>query len=109
MNPLTLLGALTLTYAGWQAFSDGPLAFYVMAGLLIALLLWVIGKEKRGNWWPVCLFGMSLGGMQAGCGLLYAGDGKSFICDSGTGLPLSLVTMGAASLLAGWLTKKPRQ
>jgi hypothetical protein len=108
MSPLTLLGCLTLTYAGWQVFDDGPLAFYVSAGLLIVVLLWKIGSDHGGTWWPVCVFGIALGLMQAGCGMLYAGDGRSFICDAGTGLPLSLVVMGAASIIAGWLTRKAR-
>lgn len=109
MNPATLLGALTIAYAGWQVFDDGPMAFYVMAGLLIAGLLWQIARDNGGQWWPVCVFGIVLGFMQAGCGVMYSVlDGRSFICDAGTGLPLSLATMGAASMLAGWLATKAR-
>lgn len=99
MSPLILLAALVATYAGWQVFDDGPLAFYVSAGLLVCALLWQIRRDHR-EWSPVCYFGMMLGLMQAGCGATFAGDGRSFVCDNGTGLPISAIVCAAAVGLA---------
>ena len=105
MKPAVLLASLLSAYCGWQAFSDGPLAFYVLIGLWVAgMCLWV-GFEKRGDWWPVCLFGVWLGLMQSGCGLLYVGDGRSFVCDKGTGLPITALVLAVAAGLAAYYAR----
>lgn len=101
MKPAILLAELMAVYCGWQFFADGPLAFYVSIGLWLAWRMFLLGMERGEDWWPVCLFGAWLGLMQAGCGLAYAADGKSFVCDKGTGLPItSLVLAAAAGLVA---------
>lgn len=94
-----LLIELLALYWGWQFFSDGPLAFYIAMGLWVAWRLALLAIERGKPWRPVCFFGMFLGLSQAGCGLTYAADGRSFVCDKGTGLPISsLVLAGAAGV-----------
>lgn len=101
MSPLVLLAELVSLYTVWQAFSDGPLAFYVTVGLWVAWRMVLLGWERGAEWHPVCAFGAILGVAQAGCGLMYVGDGRSFICDKGTGLPITpLILAGAAGLAA---------
>lgn len=101
MNPLALLAELVAVYTVWQAFPNGPLAFYVTVGLWVAWRMVLLAREKGKEWRPVCLFGAVLGLSQAGCGLMYVGDGRSFICDKGTGLPITpLILAGAAGLAA---------
>lgn len=97
MTPAILLAELLALYTGWQAFADGPLAFYVSVGLWVAWRMFLIGRERGGDWWPVCLFGITLGLLQAGCGLAYVGDGRSFVCDAGTGLPISSLVLAIAA------------
>ena len=102
-----LLAVLTATYAGWQLFEDGPLAFYVSVGLLIAVLLRMVWTARGKEWRPVCLFGISLGLMQAGCGAAFSGNGRSFVCDSGTGLPISAIVFAGAFGLAVYYAARP--
>jgi hypothetical protein len=93
VSPRALLLALVVLYTAWQLFPDGPLAFYVSSGLFVVL----VSVATRD--WPIAVFGSALGLMQAGCGLMYVGDGRSFVCDSGTGLPItSLVLAGGVGL-----------
>lgn len=96
MTPAILMLELLAVYCGWQFFADGPLAFYVTVGLWVAWRMVLLGFERRGAWWPACLFGVWLGLMQAGCGLAYVADGRSFLCDKGTGLPVSLLVLAVA-------------
>jgi len=56
-----------------------------------------MGHEKGRKWWPACAFGSVLGLMQAGCGAAFIGDGDSFLCDKGTGLPISSLVLAAAA------------
>lgn len=106
MKPEMFLGELVALYTVWQVFPDGPLAFYVTAGVWVAWRCLLVGIERSGQWWPVALFGVFLGLMQAGCGLLYVGDGRSFICDSGTGLPITPIVLAAACGLATYYARK---
>lgn len=109
MQPMVLLAELMALYYGWTLFADGPLAFYVLAGLFIAWRLACIAHERGRDWWPVCGFGAALALMQSTCGMLYAADGRSFVCDSGTGLPISaLVLAGGAALTAHYVRRRPR-
>jgi len=95
------MAELLVVYCGWQLFSDGPLAFYVIMGLWVAYRMALLGYEKGREWWPACMFGAVLGLMQAGCGFAYTGDGRSFVCDKGTGLPITaLVLASAAGIIA---------
>jgi hypothetical protein len=107
VSPLALLAELVAVYTVWQAFPDGPLAFYVTVGVWVVWRMVVTAREHDRDWWPVCLFGALLGLMQAGCGLAYVADGRSFVCDGGTGLPITpLVLAGAAGLAAHYVRKK---
>jgi hypothetical protein len=103
-TPSALLCELLALYYGWTAFQDGPLAFYVSVGLWVAWRCWLLYLEHGRGWLPVCVYGAGLGLMQASCGLMFAADGRSFVCDSGTGLPISaLVLAGGASVAAHYL------
>lgn len=104
MNPLTLFAELLIVYTGWQLFPDGPLAFYTLMGVWVALLMFRLAFTLKGDWWPVCLFGVFLGLSQSVCGLAYVGDGRSFLCDKGTGLPITPLVMGAAIGILFYLT-----
>jgi hypothetical protein len=105
-KPEALLAELVALYTIWQAFPDGPLAFYVSVGVWVAWRMLVIGKEHGRDWWPVCALGAVLGMLQAGCGLAYVGDGRSFICDKGTGLPITPLVLAAAAGLAAHYARK---
>lgn len=109
MSPAWLLVVITATYTVWQIFSDGPQAFYVSCGVLVAVLLLEIGRLRGGDWWPVCWYGAALGATQAACGSLFAGDGSTFICDSGTGVPISLMTFTAGGFVALELLRRHRK
>ncbi len=106
MSPAILLLELLVVYCGWQFFADGPLALYVLMGLFVAVVMIHIGMWKRGDWWPVCLFGAWLGLMQAGCGAMYVGDGRSFVCDKGTGLPITALVLAVAAGVASFYARR---
>lgn len=106
MRPAVFLAELTALYTLWQAFPDGPLAFHAMLGLWVAWRCYCVGAERGGDWWPAALFGVFLGLMQSGCALMYIGNGRSFVCDSGTGLPISAVVWAAAAALAAFYARK---
>lgn len=108
MKPEGFLASLVAVYCGWQAFADGPLGFYVLMGLWVVFVTAWIGFEKRGEWWPACLFGAWLGLMQSGCGLMYIGDGRSFLCDKGTGLPITALVLAVAAGLAAYYARKKK-
>lgn len=109
MTPAALLAELLAVYYGWQFFGNGPLAFYVLMGTWVAWRMALLGAERRGDWWPVCLFGAALGLMQAGCGLMYAADGRSFVCDRGTGLPISALVLAMAAGLIAFYARRLRR
>lgn len=104
--PVAFLAELTALYTLWQAFPDGPLAFHAMLGLWVTWRCLLLGWQRRGQWWPVCLYGAFLGLMQSGCALMYVGDGRSFVCDSGTGLPITPLIFACACGLASYYARK---
>ena len=110
MTPAGLIAELLVVYYGWQFFGNGPLAFYVLMGLWVAWRMALLGSERGGEWRPACLFGVVLGLMQAACGAAYVADGRSFLCDKGTGLPISsLVLAIAAGLIAFYARRLDRK
>lgn len=108
MTPAILLGELVVLYTIWQAFPDGPLAFYVTVGLWVAWRMLLIGLERGGDWWPVSILGVLLGLLQAGCGMAYVADGRSFVCDKGTGLPITPLVLSLAAGLATYYARRIR-
>lgn len=99
--------AIVLTYVGWQLFPDGPLAFYTLCGLLVALLCLQLALKPVGRMWAVYAYGVAMGLGTSACGALYAAqaDGYHFVCDRGTGLPVSLVSGGLALAVVVYLLK----
>ena len=86
-----LLLSIVITFYGWQAFSDGPLAHYILEGMLLAVLLAKIALDNGRGWFAVCGFGALLGLLQSGCGVFYDWRSTDFVCDSTTGRPVSLL------------------
>lgn len=109
MTPVVLIAELLVVYSGWQFFADGPLAFYVLMGLWVAWRMLLLGLDRGGDWWPACLFGVMLGLMQAACGAAYAADGRSFLCDKGTGLPISSLVLALAAGLIAYYAQRMRR
>lgn len=95
-----LLLAFVVASTAWQLFPDGPLAFYITQGLLITMLC--IQLARKSPLWPVYLYGALMAFMTSACGGMYAGhaDGYHFLCDKGTGIPLSSISLGFALLIA---------
>lgn len=106
MTPAWLIAELLAVYCGWQFFDRGPLAFYISMGLWVAWRMFLLGSERGGEWWPVCVFGCTLGLMQAACGAAYEADGRSFLCDKGTGLPISSLVLAAAAGLIAFYARR---
>jgi len=100
------MAELLLVYTGWQLFPDGPLAFYCLMGAWVASLMIRLGMAMRGEWWAPCLFGAFLGLTQSVCGLAYVGDGRSFLCDKGTGLPITALVLGVACGIMVYLIRR---
>lgn len=106
MKPEVYLGELVALYTLWQAFADGPLAFYVTVGVFVAWRSIVVGWEHGRDWWPAAGVGVVLGLMQSGCALMYVGDGRSFVCDAGSGLPITPIVLAAACGVATFYARK---
>lgn len=102
------LTAFAAVFMGWQAFPDGPLAYYMACGLLIALLCIQRARALGGVAWAIYGYGAAMGTMSAACGGLYAtqADGFSMLCDKGTGLPISLISGSALLVAAVYVYKK---
>lgn len=102
------LALMVFVAFGWQLFPDGPLANYVITGLLVAYLC------ARLAWgsalWPAYAYGAVMGLLTAGCGGLYAAhaDGYHFLCDKGTSLPVSLISGTLAILVAIYMMVRTR-
>jgi hypothetical protein len=109
MSPIWVLAAMVSTWMGWALFSDGPLAYYMAAGALLALLSYLL-KDRGGAWVPVAWYGVSIGSLVFTCGGLYGAeaDGYSFLCDKGTGLPVSTFTGLGAVIAARAIYRKQR-
>ena len=92
----------------WQAFPDGPLAFYIINALFVAFLC-VRAALKEPMWWQVYAYGAVMALLTAGCGGLFIAkaDGAAFLCDKGTGLPVSLISgIGFLVLIVVLLKRK---
>lgn len=98
-------------YMGWQLLPNGPLAYYVAQAALSCLLALQVGYWLTGAAWVVYLFGAALAASTAGCGALFAAqaDARHFLCDAGTGLPVSSFTGALALLVALYLLKEGRR
>jgi len=94
---------MVFAMTGWQFFSDGPLANYIISALLVAYLC--ARAAWRSPMWPAYGYGVAMALMTAGCGGMYAtqADGYSFLCDKGTGLPISLISGLGAIALVVWV------
>jgi hypothetical protein len=93
---------------GWQLFPDGPLANYIITGLVVAYLcVWLAWRSPV---WPAFAYGGVIGLLTAGCGGLYAAqaDGYHFLCDKGTSLPVSLISGVLAILAAVFMMTRKR-
>ena len=88
------LVAIMATFMGWQVWPNGPLAYYITAALLTCALFLHAAWVRGGRWWAVFGYGAFLSASTAGCGALYAAhaDGRHFVCDRGSGLPVSLLS-----------------
>lgn len=99
--------AFAATFMGWQVFEDGPLAYYIAAALLTCALCLRAAQGRGRRAWAVFGYGAFLSACTAGCGALYAAhaDGRHFLCDRGSGLPVSLVSGLAGIAVAVYLRK----
>jgi len=105
---MPLLAVFVVWGFGWQLFDDGPLANYVITGMIVAFLC--LDKARSSALWVVYLYGAIMGLMTSGCGAMYAAqmDGYHFLCDKGTSLPISLITGMGALAAAGYLIVRKR-
>lgn len=101
-----LLLAFVLASTAWQLFPNGPLAFYITQGLLITMLC--IQLARKSKLAVVYLYGAFMAFMTSACGGMYAGyaDGYHFLCDKGSGIPISSISLGSAILIALYLWRK---
>lgn len=103
------LAAFAAVFMGWQFFPDGPLAYYIACGALIAALCIERAHSiKTKTAWIVYGYGAAMGSMSAACGGLYAeqADGYSILCDKGTGLPVSLISGSLLLVAAAYVYKQ---
>lgn len=93
MNLVRLVGVAAV-FMGWQLAPDGPLAYYIGAGLLIAWLALERAVTAPGKAWAVYAYAAFCGLSTSTCGAMYAAgaDARHFLCDRGTGLPVSLLS-----------------
>jgi len=99
---------MLLVYMGWQLFADGPLAYYIAAAAFTGALCIRAAWGRGARAWAVFGYGALMAGLTAGCGVFYAAhaDGRHFLCDRGSGLPVSLVSGLAGIAVAVFLLKK---
>lgn len=93
-----LLVAVLLTYTLPDLFPDPTLAFYIARGWLGCLFAVALWRGWRISW-PVALAIVVFEGSSAVCGALFAAGappGTSGLCDSGSGLPLTLLGVAVA-------------
>lgn len=97
-------------FMGWQVFQDGPLAYYIAAGLLIAWLAAERALTVTGKAWAIYAWCSVQGITTSACGGLYAAqsDARHFLCDRGAGLPVSLFSglLALAVVLYLWTGAK---
>ena len=91
---LLRLSGVVVVFMGWQLFDDGPLAYYIGAGLLIGWLATERAITAPGKAWAVYAYAAACGLSSSACGAMYAAgaDARHFLCDRGTGLPVSLLS-----------------
>ncbi len=107
---MKVLFAFAAVFLGWQLFEDGPLAYYIAAALLIAgLCVKLAIKEPELALAYAC--GTVLALLTAGCGALFSlgASGKEFLCDKGTGLPVSMVSGAVLLVVAALMLRKGRR
>lgn len=106
---MRVLFAFAFVFMGWQLFEDGPLAYYIEAALLIAALsIRLAFNEPELALAYAC--GAVLALLTAGCGALFSigASGKEFLCDKGTGLPVSMVSGAIILVVAALMLRKGR-
>jgi hypothetical protein len=88
------LAAFAVYAFAWQLFSNGPLAFYVIAGVTTAWLCIELAIKSERKLWPVFGLGAAMAFLTSGCGALFVAntDGFRFMCDQGSGLPVSIIS-----------------
>lgn len=107
---MKVLFAFAAVYLGWQFFEDGPLAYYIATALLVAgMSVRLATKEPELVLAYAC--GTVLALLTAGCGALYSvgASGKEFLCDKGTGLPVSMVSGAVILVVAALMLRKGRR
>ena len=99
--------AFVATFMGWQLFQDGPLAYYITAAVLTSALCIRSAWGRGVRAWAVFGYGAAMSGLTAGCGAMFAthADGVHFLCDRGSGLPVSLVSGISGIAVAVYLMK----
>jgi hypothetical protein len=104
---LWLLLALLTAFTAHNAFADKTLAFYVAQALLGVVLVIFIGWRAGRQLAAVCLYGIFLFGTAAACGVVYPQlqDGHKYLCDTGTGAPVSAITWLVGVFLLGWVIR----
>lgn len=107
---LLRLAAVAAVFMGWQLFDDGPLAYYIGAGLLIAALSIERAFTSPGRTWAVYAFCACEGITTSACGGMYVAhaDARHFLCDRGSGLPVSLFSGLLALACAAYLLRGKR-
>lgn len=103
-----LLFAFVFSNFGWQLFDNGPLANYVITGLLVFLLS--VLNARKSELWVVYLYGGVMGLCTSACGGMFIlkMDGYAFLCDKGTGIPVSLISGLGAVGVAGYLLARKK-
>ena len=100
-----LMAALVAGFCAFNAFKDGPLAFYISQALLGMFLMGWIARAGDKRIVVVALYGAFLYGSTAACGAMFStkANGWQYLCDTGTGAPVNAITLLSGVLIAGWL------
>jgi hypothetical protein len=102
-----LLVALIVAFTVHNLFRDKTLAFYVAQATLGVYLMIRDGWRADKRIAFVCLYGLFLFGTTAACGVVYPQlqDGQKYLCDTGTGAPVSVITWLVGVLLLVWVMR----
>lgn len=94
-----LLLAVLAVHCLHGLFPSPQLAFYVGRGWLGALAAWMLWRGYRISW-PVAAVWALFEASTSVCGVLYVGMPAAWggLCDTGTGLPVSLLSLSLAAL-----------
>lgn len=103
-----LLVALLAAFTVHNLFDDKNLAFYIAQALMGVFLMIRDGWRADACTAVVCLYGLFLFGTTAACGVAFPQlqDGQKYLCDTGTGAPVTAITLLAGVLLLGWVMGK---